>query len=351
MLAFEPYDRNVPHVSELTLNLDEGETDLTVYFDDLHERDTSCFFRLTLLQGEGLTDERLGGAEIEDAAGVLEALRTDRIFYRECSIRLLTDYAPARPVRVRLAGPASGPVTMNVFADPAQASAEAILSEAGRAVALLPVDNLTPGCVALDLEVEVGGATLRRGLGVTYLPTAAQLDQSTLAERKAAACRLMQEHGQHTPARALVLLAAGDVERAEALLLPGLVAVEERHDCADFFLLPPPPGLARSRRRPRRGGPQPTSFGDPRLSLLARRAGQRRDVVLEREPRALLPCGAVHCRISLFPADVFPNSGLMGREQAAAGQADSSDGSIRSRSTGSPNGTRPPTTRSTCLAY
>lgn len=235
---FEPYERNVPHTTEVALDLPSGETELTVYFDELHERDASCFFRLTLLEGEGLSVEAPGGSEAAEAAAALDALRPDRLFYESGVIRLLTTHPLTRPLEVRLGSSDAGPVTMNVFADPAQGQGEARLTRAGEAVDFLPVDALTPGSVGLTVKAEAGGVRLERHIGITYLPEPQLLDAPTLAARKATARALMCEGGQATPARALVLLESGRPEEAEPLLESGLQAVEERHDCADFFLLP-----------------------------------------------------------------------------------------------------------------
>jgi len=320
VLAFEPYDRNIPHRAAATFDLPEGETELTVYFDDLHERDTSCFFRLTLLDGDGLGAISPAGPEAAEAAAALADLRADRLFHSGGTVRLMTGHPLTAPLSLSLPEAPDRPTTMNVFADPPGAGARAVLERAGEAVDFLTLDGLTPGCIGLDVETEAGGAVLRRNIGVTYLPSPVTIDDGTLPGRKAAARRLMATRGQATPARALVLLADGNRVGAETLMEPALLSVEERHDCADFFLLP----LLRiwSDHAGNLGTPLRARLRSAILGFRYWLDEPGNDVMwFWSENHALCFHAAQYLAGSLLPDEIFGNSGLTGAEQAVRGHA------------------------------
>lgn len=320
--AFEPYDRNIPHSRRLTISLPAGATELTVYLDDLHERDTSCFFRLTLIEGDGLAWDRSVDPAVETAAQALADLRSERLFHDGGDIRILTGAPVPQPLKLMLADQADAATTMNVLADSAKGAGQATLRAPDQAETFLPVDGLKPGCVGLNVEARVAGVTLSRSIGVTYLPEPLKLDGATLAARKAQARKQLvaASQGQPTPARALVLLDAGQCDAAETLLGPALVAVEERQDCADFFLLP----LLRIWRDHQ----QRLSQG-MRRRLKAAILGFRywldepgNDVMwFWSENHALCFHAAQYLAGSMMPEAVFDNSGLTGAKQAARGHA------------------------------
>ena len=135
---------------------------------------------------------------------------------------------------------------------------------------------------------------------------------------------------------------------AKRIVEATLQRIERREDCSDFWL---PPLLYFWCALPQRSGRVCATrpAGDPRLSLLDGRARQRRDVVLEREPRALLPRRAVSGRagFSRTTASRTP-AGPAGSRQAL-GRERLDRGSRTSRPTASSSGTRPPTTRSTAI--
>lgn len=322
VLVHEPYDRNIPHSRQVTIDLPAGKTVLTVRFDDLHERDTSCFFRLTLLAGGAVATRApiAGDAEARDAARqALDGLRTRRIVHTHGGVDLITDHAPPAPLTVTLDPAGLAATTMNVFAGPASAGGSATLTAPGRPEPLLALDGQVPGCLSLHLSAMAGGARLSRDLCVTWLPPGTRLVGADLPARKAAARALMLERGQMTPARALVLLAEGRAEQGGGMLSPAIEAVERRHDCADFFLLP----LLRIWRDHR--ADLPPALAD----RLTRAIGGFRywldepgnDVMwFWSENHALCFHAAQHVAGHLMPDAVFAASGRTGRDQERIGR-------------------------------
>ena len=83
--CFEPFQRNRPQSTTITIDLPPGASELTLRLEDLHERDTSCFFALTLEEGAAfdcaLPDDTDVQA-IEEAAQVLQGLHTGEVRLR-----------------------------------------------------------------------------------------------------------------------------------------------------------------------------------------------------------------------------------------------------------------------------
>lgn len=319
--AFEPYDRNVTHSARVDLPFSAGETTLTVYFDDLHERDTICHFQISLLDPADITQTHpaAGATDGNDMVALLEGLRTQHIFHTSGTIDVLTDYPVSQPVTLSLAPGPTGAETMNVFADTAGQPACVVLSAPGQAKPLLDVSDAVTGGVLLPLEARIEDRLYRRSLGTTVLPDPTWIDATDLSARKAHALDLICAAGKPGPSRALALLQRGDVEEAEDLLQGSIAAVTEHHDCADFFLLP----LLRIWR-------------DHGASLGNTTRAKLRAAILEfrywldepgndvmwfwSENHALCFHACQHLAGHLFADDVFPLSGRFGRDQEALGR-------------------------------
>lgn len=247
VLTHEPYDRNIAHSTTFSADIPQGESVLTVFLEDLHERDTSCFFKLTLLEGEGLAagiQAEIDSHSMREVEATLNGLRTDRLFYDKGTVRVVADYLPDRPVEIEL-GPDWHPsetVTMNVLPDGVGKVAQPIrftISKDSPTAELFDIAGLRAGCISLTFVVQVGGVRIERGLGTSILPPPLSLDQDDISGRKRAALNVMLARGKNEPSRALVLLALGkEPEQAARLIERALPPVIERHDCADFWLLP-----------------------------------------------------------------------------------------------------------------
>ncbi|MFC6658701.1 hypothetical protein ACFQEX_26130 [Roseibium salinum] len=316
VLCFEPFERNAAHRKRFELPLDSGTTKLTVRLEDLHERDTYCF-RLTLVEGSGLS-VRGAGEKVDRARAVMNSLRTDRMYYRQGGLHLVADAVPDEPVTVRLRPADLRSATMNVLADPATGEGKATITQAGKAELLIDTAELHSGCIGLNLTTEADGIEISRGLGATVFPDPAWIRGATLDDRRAEARRLIAAAGAVTPSRALVLLAEGRVTEAVPLMEPAFQAIENRHDCADFFMIV----MLRIWRDHRDRLP-----GDVRSRLKRAILGFRywldepgNDVMwFWSENHVLCFHVAQYIAGTLFPNDVFLNSQRTGAEQARLG--------------------------------
>lgn len=236
-LAFEPYDRNIGHRKRFTVTVPAGEVTLHMRLEDMHERDTSCYARLTVISGTGLSVPS-DNPGIRRACEVLNGLRTDRLFYRNGQIRVLTDAPLDSPVEISLLADENDRSTMNVLPESVSAGSDFILSETGQAVPILDITDCVPGCVILRFQVMVDGVAVRRDIGTTVMPALGRIDAPGLTQRKQMALDLIAADGGRGPSRALALLACGKVDLAADILDQNLGPIEKRFDCADFFILP-----------------------------------------------------------------------------------------------------------------
>jgi hypothetical protein len=184
----------------VTLDLPAGPVPLTLRLEDLHERDTVCYFSLTLLDGRAEVALPPGfDAEAVDAvAATMASLRTDRVFYTSGPVRLLADVPPPAALTLRI--PDLAPFSRGgLVADPGAANAvEVTLTPEAPHAALLDAHDAPSGCVSLPIETTVGGATLVRRLGTTILPKGHALP-GDLPARKARAADIIAAHTGSNP--------------------------------------------------------------------------------------------------------------------------------------------------------
>ena len=265
-----PYTRNREASADLAAPLRAGRNTLAVFFDDLAERDASFHLQLDWLDGPSARQALPFDAPPETVAEVetaLEALHFDRPA-ADGEIRLVLPRPLPRPARLTVAA-----------ARPDLAPGQAGITLAAPA----------PGFRQLRVTLELDSFAAARTLG-TEIVRQAPLAPDSLAARIAEALATVAAQGEPDTVTALARLATGDAGPATlAMLDAALGPIEDCWDCADFALVP----LLWARIRYAAALPDSLRARidrhRPRIPLLARRAGQRRPVVLLREPRAPLP--------------------------------------------------------------
>lgn len=240
--VFEPFSRNLPAHGGATLELNGAPQDLILRLEDLHERDTTCFFSLVLEGGQDISVALPEGedvAAVDRAADVLGGLRTDRVAYGAGDLlRLVADVPPDAPLQVRIAD--LGPFGRGgMVCDPTAANpVDAVLTSERPEAVLAAADALAPGCLSVRVEARPGGARLERQLGTTVLRQGTPL-AGDWPDRQAQVRGLIAAGGGFEPSAALCLAAEGrDPERVARIVAAGLDTVEARFDCSDFTILP-----------------------------------------------------------------------------------------------------------------
>jgi hypothetical protein len=239
--VFEPFTRNTPQAVEVSFEVPAGDTPLTLRLEDLHERDTTCFFSLTYLGGVDLAvalDVAHDPQEVAELAGVIAGLRTEGPFVERGEMRLVAEPAPAREVQVRVTGLAPF-ARGGLSADPMQQRVvEGVLGPDRPSMVLFTVEDAPAGCLSLDIEVSLGATTLTRHLGTTNLPMGIAL-KGDLSARKAQASAVICQAAGLDPTVAAVLASRGKTPARVAQILDDtLPTIEQRYDCSDFAILP-----------------------------------------------------------------------------------------------------------------
>ncbi|MDG1116812.1 MAG: hypothetical protein P8N72_06770 [Flavimaricola sp.] len=241
LAVFEPFERNSPRSIDITVDLPAGEGLLTLRLEDLHERDTTCFFALSYLDGPPARTRlplAVDAGGLARAAHVLAGLRTAHVFHEAGQARLVADPAPDQPITLTVEG--LGPFLrggLSVAPDAAQ-RLEVTLGPDVPSAPIFDVANTPHGCLSIAVTAHVGAACLTRRLGTTNLPPGTEL-RGDLAERKAQAAALMMSGPGFEPTLALTLAIAGKrPDRLREIVEAALITIEERHDCSDFTILP-----------------------------------------------------------------------------------------------------------------
>lgn len=240
--TFEPFTRNTPASCEVELEFNGEDQVLALRLEDLHERDTTCFFSLHLVKGNGVETGLPPGLEpeeIADVAAVLAGLRTERIAHQDTDvITLVADVLPRTPLTLTIEN--MGPFGRGgLTADPDERSKVLARLTAQRPKAILAnARDLPPGCLAIPVTTNVQGARLFRLLGTTLLRKGQPLTGS-LAARKSTARDLIKNSDGFEASVALCLAASGQSDpRMRRMIETALTTIEDRFDCSDFTILP-----------------------------------------------------------------------------------------------------------------
>lgn len=229
------YRRNAENGSEIAVSLRAGDNEITVYFDDLAERDARYFIALRYLGGP----TGACGIPVPDPAmarAVETALATihfDRPAYPAGEVALtLPQPLPAdAEVSIRVEGD---------FMSHHPAALRRHLPAGATRLVLDRVENLPGDFRHFIATLSVGGFEASRTFGVEVSDIAAQpVPSDDLAVRIDEALTWVATRAEPDTVAALARLAQGIAgPETEAMIDATLPAIEDCWDCADFALVP-----------------------------------------------------------------------------------------------------------------
>ncbi|MEQ1949782.1 hypothetical protein [Mesorhizobium sp. CN2-181] len=231
------YVRNLESKQEFSIDLDKGENEIRIWFDDLAERDARYFFQLDCVGGLSLTQALPVAVDGSVAAAVeaaLDNMHFEKPAYKAGSVALLTG-APL---------PAAAEVSVKVAGDFMSTESLTLQTRLEAGAVKLPLaetEDLPADFRHFEVTLAVGGFAATRTFGVEICHTKRQGRQApkTLDARITEALDEVSEHAEADTVRALARLAS---ERAgpetDRMILDMLPAIEDCHDCADFILVP-----------------------------------------------------------------------------------------------------------------
>ncbi len=312
-LSMSGYRRNFEAEAEVVVDLAAGENVVSLYLDDLAERDTRFYAELTYLDGPAAIQAIPAPPSAADIEAALKRMHFARPAHDGGPVTVLL--AGSLPVAMRATARIAGDFMSHDLA-PAVATDLAVgadrfeLGDAGD----FPADFRH-----VEVTLEADGFAATRVLGTEIAHRAAQGPAPAhLSDRIVEALQTVAREGEADTVTALARLALGDAGRdTRAMIEAALPRIDACWDCADFALVP----LIFARAR----------FGDALGDLAARID----ETVLNyrywmdepgndvqwyfSENHALLFHTAAHLGGALLPGATFRRSGRTGAAHSAVG--------------------------------
>lgn len=229
-----PCKRNWEEGVDFDLPLTAGETEITVCFADLCERDARYFFSLRLLEGEGLSAALSVSVEPETARemeALLEGAHFELPWYEGGEVTLRFDRPATRAFD-------AGIMVRGDFISAEAISLERRL-EAGRdRLPVAPTADLPGDFREFNITLRAGGMAISRRLAVEIIHDLPE-PSAALASRVDEVLDHVALDAEPDTVRALARLASGRLgPETDAMIEACLPAIADCHDCADFLLVP-----------------------------------------------------------------------------------------------------------------
>lgn len=316
LFDFTPFTRNVPACREFSINSFGPDQELCVFFDDIAERDTLYFFELKLLSGS-LAIVLPECAETAAAEAMFLGAYIAADSFCEGPVQLCMENPFNRALTLRVS---TGSEKFREWGGTREFSVD--LPPFAKEARIAGAGELHTGYHHCDITLALQDAVLSRRFGFeVYRKNPPPL--AALGERKARALELIRREAADDAAKALALLAgaSGPADsRIEAIVKNTLAFAAARNDCSDFQLAP----LLRIWRDYRERFPAAVqaAFQETILGFRYWHDEPGNDAMwFYSENHALMFHFCAFAAGSLFPAEVFGNSGLSGgklRDKAAA---------------------------------
>lgn len=313
-----PYSRNLEAKQEFDLPLAAGANEITIFFDDLAERDARYFIQLDYLSGPAVTvttPTPVSGDIAAAVEAVLDGMHFDRVAYTEGDVTLIF----GRPLPTDLKAEV---VIEGDFMSREHMDFGFALKAGETRLVVGPSEDAPADFRHFRVTLDARGFVATRSIGVEICHAGRQgTAPAAQADRIAETLDEVSEHSERDTVRAFARLASGrGGADTDAMIDEVLPTIEDCHDCADFSLVP----LIWSR----------AAYGDAigaatRARVDAAILGFRfwmdepgNDVQWYfSENHALLFHTSAYLAGNLFPDATFVRSGRKGTEQRAVGAA------------------------------
>jgi len=231
-----PYSRNLEAKQEFELPLAAGFNEVTIFFDDLAERDARYFFQFDYLSGPAAKvalPVPVPGSVADSLEAALDGMYFDQPHYFGGDITL------------RLARPLPAEVKVNVAVEGDFMSTERFdydftLPAGAQDLPIGPSDDVPADFRHFRVTMNAGGFVASRSLGVEICHAGRQgKAPEDLDLRIREALDDVSEHSERDTVRAFARLASGRAGAdTDAMIEEILPSIEDCHDCADFSLVP-----------------------------------------------------------------------------------------------------------------
>ncbi|MGV8939876.1 MAG: hypothetical protein ACOH2J_22390 [Allorhizobium sp.] len=311
------YVRNLEAKKDFEVELKAGVNEITIFFDDLAERDARYFFQFDYVRGP-MAVQALPVPVAADCAAAIEAaldgMHFEKPVYRAGEVVLVTS-SP-------LGFEACAAITIegDFMSREEKVRREIALAAGTSRLSLGPTEDLPADFRHFHVELSAGGFSASRVFGVEICHAERQgAAPADPAARVREALDEISLHGEPDNVRALARLGSGrfgaETDRMMADTLP---TIEDCHDCADFALVPLL--WCRTAYGAHIAADVVTRIDETILSYRYWMDEPGNDVQWYfSENHALLFHTAAYLAGALLPEARFKRSGRLGREQSATG--------------------------------
>ncbi len=231
-----PYGRNLETKQEFELPLKAGLNEVTLFFDDLAERDARYFYQFDYVTGPVASvavPVPVDGSVAESIETALEGMHLDRPAYFSGDITLL--FAKPLPVAVDVNVAVEGD-----FMSRERFDHDFKLPAGASDLNLGPAENAPADFRHFRITLDAGGFVAARPLGVEICHAERQgKAPAALSDRIRETLDAISEHSERDTVRAFARLASGRAGAdTDAMIEEILPSIEDCHDCADFSLVP-----------------------------------------------------------------------------------------------------------------
>jgi hypothetical protein len=322
VIDFTPFTRNIEQSTHLEVELKAGENTLIICHEDLAERDTLYHFTLEYTGAESL-EIRLPFSDTKDAE-VVRAMETalEQAFLQKDS---MTDEV----VKLSFLKSFNHSITFDIayssfFGE--KVAMRRVLEPGQHELVLCHTNDFGSEYKYFEITTFAGKTAIRKLFGMELYNTRFQPQDSsvlTVEQRKRIALECAAETGNLNIHTAIAKLkTGGDPEESRNLILQGLTGIQERRDCADFYLI----ALFRFWRDYRESGLFEDSFwAQIKETMLGFRywIDEPGDDVMWffSENHALLFHSCQLLAGQIFPEERFTNSGETGTERRRKAEA------------------------------
>lgn len=232
-----PYGRNLETSQEFEVKLAKGANDISLWFDDLAERDARYYFQLEYLEGpevEHALPTEVDGDVAAAMEAALDAMRFEKPAYGGGEVALVTDVPLPVAADVKIV------VEGDFMSIENPTSFKLKLKKGGTHLPVAATEDLPADFRHFKVTLAVGGFAVSRMFGVEICHADRQgAAPVALEKRIAEALDEVSNHAESDTVRALARLATGrGGKQTDAMIAGALPAIEDCHDCADFILVP-----------------------------------------------------------------------------------------------------------------
>jgi hypothetical protein len=231
-----PYSRNLEAKQEFELPLAAGLNEITLFFDDLAERDARYFFQLDYRSGpkaQVAVPVPVAASVAEAFEAALDGMYFDRQHYFEGDITLMLPQPLPIDVAVNVA-------VEGDFMSRERFDLDFAMAAGANRLVISPADEAPADFRHFRIALKSGDFVVARSLGVEICHTVRQgKAPATLSERIRETLDEVSEHSERDTVRAFARLASGRAGAdTDAMIEEILPSIEDCHDCADFSLVP-----------------------------------------------------------------------------------------------------------------